>query len=133
MDSRSGRSIVIVASLQAAIVAAGAFSSPKAALAATAIGALAVGRYVAVAGYVRTLIPGSKAAMRLLTGSAWVLGLLALLATVAVVAVRARAALPWAVAAAFAGPLGMSAQAFASGLGALTASRRAAAPSRGRP
>jgi hypothetical protein len=132
MDSVSGRSIVIVASLQAAIAAVALSSSPTAALAAAAIGLLAVGRYAAVASFVATMGPGPKAGLRVFAGSAWMLGLVALAVAIAAVALRARPALPWAVAAAFAGPIGMSFLAFGSGIGALAAGHRAAARSGGR-
>jgi hypothetical protein len=132
MDPLSGRSILIVASLQAAIALAALASSPVAALAATAVGLLAVERYAAVAFFVATMGPGSKSRFRVFAGSAWLLGFVALAVAVAAVAVRARPALPWAAAAAFAGPIGLSALAFGSGIGALVAGHRAAARSGGR-
>jgi hypothetical protein len=123
MDAVSNRSIATVACLQAATAIAALLFSPTAALAVAAIGALALGRYVAVALFARAIGSGGKALMRFLAVSAWVLGFAALLAAVAAVALKAKGSLPWAVAAAFAGPLGMSALAFGSGISALAASR----------
>jgi hypothetical protein len=120
MDATSGRSLLVVASLQAATALAALLASPTAALAAAAIGALALGRYAAVAFFASTLGPGSSQGLHVFAASAWVLGLLALLAAVAAVLARARPALPWAVAAALAGPIGMSALAFARGIGSLS-------------
>jgi hypothetical protein len=120
MDTLSARSLLIVAMLQASVAAAALASSRTAALAAGAIGALAIGRYAAVAFFASTIGSSAKAGIRAFAASAWVLGLAALLVAVAAVALRARAALPWAVAAAIAGPLGMSALALVSGLRALS-------------
>jgi hypothetical protein len=132
MDSVSGRSILIVASLQAAIALVALTSSPTAAIAAAAIGLLAVGRYAAVAFFAATMGPGPESRLRVFAISAWMLGFVALAVAVAAVAMRARSVLPWAVAAAFAGPIGLSFLAFGSGIGALAAGRRAAARSGGR-
>lgn len=123
MDALSWRSILLVALLQAIVALAALASSPTAAIAAAAIGALAVGRYLAVAGFAATLGSDAKAVLRLLSSSAWAIGMMALAAAIAAVAVKARPALPWAVAAAVAGPLGMSAMALASGIGALFSNR----------
>ncbi len=123
MGTESARSILVVAFLQAATALAALSSSPTAALAAGAIGVLAVGRYVAVAYYASTLCSTARAGLRALSASAWMIGLAALLAGVAAVAVRARPALPWAVAAALAGPIGMSLLALGSGIGVLAAER----------
>jgi hypothetical protein len=125
MNALSARSILVVAALQAATALAALASSPTAAIAAAAIGALAIGRYAAVALFASSLCPSAaarpspRALFRLLSASAWILGLAALLAGVAAVALRAPNALPWAVAAAFAGPLGMTALALGSGLAAV--------------
>jgi hypothetical protein len=121
MDSITGRSILIIASLQAATSLAALVSSPTAALAAAAIGLLAVARYAAVAFFVATMGPGPKASLHAFAGAAWMIGLLALAVAIVAVAVKARFALPWAAAAACAGPLGMSVLAFASGIRALAA------------
>jgi hypothetical protein len=125
MDSVSGRSVLLVASLQAAISIAALSSSPASAIAASAIGALALGRYLALALFARTVGAGAGLQARFLSASAWILGLAAMLAALAAVALRAKPALPWAVAAALAGPLGMSALALGSGVGAVAAGRRA--------
>jgi hypothetical protein len=119
----SWRSILLVASLQAALAIAALLSSPTAAIAAAAIGVLAVGRYFAVACFTATLGSDSKAGLRAFAGSAWAIGMLALAVAVAAVAVKARQALPWAALAAFAGPVGMSAMAFGTGIGALVSGR----------
>jgi hypothetical protein len=121
MDPKSGRSILIIASLQAATALAALASSPAASLAAAAIGLLAVGRYASIAFFAATMGPGPASRLRFFAASAWAIGLLALIVALAAVALRLRAALPWAVAAAFAGPVGMSVTAFASGIGALAA------------
>jgi hypothetical protein len=131
MGSVSGRSILIVASLQAALALAALSSSPTAALATAAIGILAVARFSAVAFFASTMGPGPKAALRAFAGSAWAIGLVALAVAVAAVAVRSRPALPWAVAAALAEPIGLSALALASGIIALYAGRSASAHSGG--
>ncbi len=132
MGSVSGRSILIVASLQAAVALAALGASPTAALAAGAIGLLAVGRFSALALFAATMGPGPDARLRLLAGSAWTVGLMALAAAVAAVAVRARPALPWAVAAAFAEPFGLFVAALVKGLGALAGGGAASAHSGGR-
>ena len=119
MDALSARSLLIVALLQASVSLAGLTSSRTASLAAGAIGILAVGRYAAVAFFASTLGSGARTGLRVMSASAWFLGIAALLAAVAAVALRARPALPWAVAAAFAGPIAMSALALCSGIGAL--------------
>jgi hypothetical protein len=119
MEATTGRSLLVVAFLQAATALTALLSSPTAALAATAIGALAVGRYAAVAYFAASMGPSSRAGVRAFAASAWVIGLAALLVAVAAVAVRARPALPWAVAAALVGPLGMSALALGAGIGSL--------------
>jgi hypothetical protein len=131
MVSTSGRSVLLVAALQAAIGLAALASSPAAALAATAIGALAVGRYAALAFFAQSLGPGGRAPLRAFAVSAWILGLFALAAAVGAVAIKARPALPWAVAAALAGPLGMSILAMGTGIKALTASGAATGPASG--
>jgi hypothetical protein len=119
MDAISGRSLLVVASLQAATSLAALLSSPIAAAAAAAIGVLAVGRYAAVAFFAATMGRGSRSGLHVAAASAWILGLFALLAAVAAVMVRARPALPWAIAAAFAGPVGMSILALGTGIGSL--------------
>ena len=123
MGSASGRSILIVAFLQAAVALASLASSPTAALAAGAIGLLAVGRFAAVALFAATMGPGPKAALRAFAGSAWLLGLIALAAAIAAVAVKERPLLPWAIAAALVEPIGMSLLALGSGLGSLALGR----------
>jgi hypothetical protein len=123
MGSASGRSILIVASLQAAVVLAALASSPTAALAAAAIGLLAVGRFASVALFAATMGSGPKAGLRSFAGSAWALGLVALAAAIAAVAVKARPVLPWAIAAALAEPIGMSLLALGSGIGSLVLGR----------
>jgi hypothetical protein len=131
MDSVSGRSILIVASLQAAIALVALTSSPTAAIAAAAIGLLAVGRYAAIVLFTATLGSGPKSRFRALSGFAWALGFAALIVAVAVVALRARSSLPWAAAAAFVGPLGLSLLAFCSGIRALSAGRSGQAENTG--
>jgi cobalamin synthase len=123
MDALSRRSLLIVASLQASIALTALLASPTAAVAAAAIGILAVGRYVAVACFAATLGSRAKAQVHILASSAWVLGMMALAVAVAAVALKAKPALPWAIAAALAGPFGMSALAFGTGLGAVVAGR----------
>jgi hypothetical protein len=127
MDQKSGRSILIIAALQAATTLAALASSPTASIAAAAIGLVAVGRYASIAFFTATMGPGPAARYRVFAASAWIIGFLALAVAVAAVALRMRAALPWAVAAAFAGPVGMSVLAFKSGLGAIATGRRGAA------
>lgn len=124
MDALSARSLLIVAALQTSISLTALFSSRTASLVAAAIGLLAVGRYAALAFFASTMGSPARAPLRLFAGSAWVLGLLALIAAIAAVALRVRPALPWAVAAAVAGPLGMSALALFTGVGALASARR---------
>jgi hypothetical protein len=123
MDSAIGKSLLVVVSLQTAIAVTALSSSPEAAIAAAAIGALAIARYGSVSFFAASLGTGDKLGLRTLAGSAWVIGLMALGAAIAAVAVKARPALPWAVAAAVAGPIGMSALAFGTGLGELASAR----------
>ena len=121
MDATSGRSLVVVASLQAATALGALLCSPIAAIAAAAIGVLAVGRYAAVAYFAATIGSRSRSGLHIAAASAWILGLFALLAAVAAVLVRARPALPWAIAAVFAGPVGMTIVALGTGIRQLTA------------
>jgi hypothetical protein len=133
MDSVSVRGLIIVAAIQTAVaVAALLASSPPAAIIAVSIGLLAVGRYASIAFFAAAMAPGPAARFRFFAASAWIVGFLALVAAIAAVALRLREALPWAVAAAFAGPMAMSVLAFASGIGALAANSRASA-GRGAP
>jgi hypothetical protein len=124
MISASGRSILTVAVLQGAVALLALSASPAAAAAAVAIGALALGRYWAVSLFATSVCERKGRAWRLLAASAWAIGLVALGAAIAAVAVKARAALPWAAAAAFAGPIGMSLLALGSGLGSLAVGGR---------
>jgi hypothetical protein len=126
MESVSARGLIVVAAIQAAIAATALLASPAASAAAAAIGILAVGRYFSLSLFARAMAPGSDRRIKIFATSAWLVGFAALLAVVAAVAVRSKPALPWAVAAAFAGPVGMSAIAFASGLGTIVTNRRAA-------
>jgi hypothetical protein len=123
MDSAVLRSLLVVASLQAAVALTAIASSSAAAVAAGAVGVLVLARYGAVAFLAATLGPGAKAGLRVFALSAWFLGLLALGAVLAAVAVKARLALPWAIAAALAGPLTMSAIALGTGIGNLASAR----------
>ncbi len=132
MDALPARSLLIVAVLQASISLAALLSSRTASLVAAAIGLLALGRYAALAFFASTMGSPAKAPLRPFAGSAWVLGLLALVASIAAVALRVRPALPWAVAAAVAGPLGMSALAlFRPGSALVGARRRPGGPAAG--
>jgi hypothetical protein len=119
-----GLSILTVAVLQGTVALAALSSSAAAAAAAAAIGILALGRYGAVSLFATAVCERKGGALRALAASGWLLGLLALGAAVAAVAVKARPALPWAAAAAFAGPIGISLLALGSGVGALAAGGR---------
>jgi hypothetical protein len=131
MDSVSARGLITVAAIQAAVAAAALLaSSPSAAVIAASIGLLAVGRYASIAFFAAGMSPGPASKYRAVAASAWIIGFLALVAAVAAVALRLREALPWAVAAAFAGPMTMSVLALASGIGSLAANSRAAAARR---
>lgn len=123
MDAISVRSIATVAGMQTAIALAALFCSPLATAVALAIGLLALMRYISVAFFASTMGQGSRRLPRFLASSAWALGFVALLIALVAVAIKAKALLPWAVAAAFAGPFGLSVLAFGSGLGALVADR----------
>jgi cobalamin synthase len=129
MGTVSARSILVVASLQAITALAALSSSTAAALAAAVIGVLAAGRYLALSCFAATLGSSEKAVFHALAGSAWAFGMMAMTAAIAVVALKASLVLPWAIAAAVAGPLGMSALALCSGIRALFSNRSAA----GRP
>jgi hypothetical protein len=136
MEAFPVRSLLPVAALQASIAMTALILSPRAAFAAAAIGALALGRYAALAVFAATLGPGANGKAHSLAASAWALGFLALLAGIAAVALRVRPALPWAVAAAFAGPLAWSGMAVATGLGCVIKGRagrggRGAPPAKG--
>jgi hypothetical protein len=124
MISAPARSVVAVAAIQAAVALAALADSGAAAAAAAAVGILALVRYGAVSLFASSVCGRGGSAARLVAGSAWILGFLALGAAIAAVAVQARAALPWAAAAALAGPVGMSLAAFGSGIGALAAGGR---------
>ncbi len=126
MDALSARSLLIVALLQASISLAALLSSRDAALVSAAIGVLAIGRYASLAFFASTMGRAAKSNLRVFAASGWILGFAALVAAIAAVALRVRPALPWAVAAAVAGPLGMSALALYSGVGALIGGSRRA-------
>lgn len=123
MDAIRARSVVAVAVIQAAVALSALFCSPSAALVAFSVGLLAIGRYVSVAFFAASMKPKSAPLARALAASAWGLGFVALLVLVAAVAAKAKADLPWAVAAAFAGPLGLTLYAAGSGLGLLASDR----------
>jgi hypothetical protein len=123
MDAVSIRSIAIVAGIQLTIALMALFCSPLAALAAGAIGVLALMRYVSEAFYASTLASSAKSALRLFAGSAWFLGLIALGVALVAIAIKAKPVLPWAVAAALAGPFGFSIFALGSGIVKLTSAR----------
>jgi hypothetical protein len=127
MVSMSGKSVILAASLQALVALGALASSPAAAITAASIGVLAVGRYAAMAAFASSLGSGRGGAFRVMAMSAWLLGLAALVAAMAAVAIKYSPQLPWAVAAAFAGPLGFSALALVEGFAGL-ASRRAGHP-----
>jgi hypothetical protein len=115
--------MLVVVSLQTAIAVTASWASREAFVAAAAVGILAIVRYASLSFYAATLGSAAKAALRLLAISAWAFGLLALGAALAAVAVKAKPVLPWAIAAALAGPIGMSILAFATGLGQLAGPR----------
>jgi hypothetical protein len=124
MDRKTGRSILIIVALQSVTALAALLSSPLASLAAAAIGLLAVARYASIAFFAASMGPGPAAKYHVFVASAWILCFLALVVALVAVALKARAVLPWAIAAAFIGPVGMSVQAFGSGLGAIATGRR---------
>jgi hypothetical protein len=123
MDALSLRRLLVVALLQAAVCLAALFASRTAALAAGVVGVLALGRYAAIACFASMMGHSSRAGLRALAASAWIFGLAALVAAMAAVALRSKPSLPWAVAASFVGPLGMSALALGSGIVALSSGR----------
>jgi hypothetical protein len=123
MDSVIVKSMLVVASLQAATAITASQASREAFVAATAIGVLAFARYSSLAFYAVSMGPGAKGALRGFALFAWAIGLLALGAAIAAVAVKVRPALPWAAAAALVGPFGMSALALVTGLGRLAGPR----------
>jgi uncharacterized protein YhhL (DUF1145 family) len=109
--------------MQATIALVALFCSPLAAAVALAIGLLAFVRYIAVVFFVSTMGKCAHQWPRFLATSAWSLGFIALLVALVAVAVKAKVVLPWAIAAAFAGPFGLSVLAFGSGLSALAVDR----------
>lgn len=123
MGSGIVRSMLVVASLQAAIALAALTASREAFIAASAIGVLALARYGSLALLSSTLGSGARSGLRVLAGSSWFLGLMALGVALAAVALKARPVLAWAVASALAGPLGMSVLALGTGLGRLAGPR----------
>jgi len=110
--------------LQGGLALIALLGSPEAAVVADAIGALAVGRYAAVSVFASSVCERGGRARQLVAASAWMLGLVALGVAIAAVAVKAKAQLPWAAAAAFVGPIGMSVLALGQGLGALAVGGR---------
>ena len=114
-----------VAALQAAVSLIALSSSPRAAAAAAAIGVLALGRYAALALYASSVCGRRAAAGRPLAASAWILSIMAVGAAIAAIGVKAPGLLPWAAAAAFAGPIGMSVLALGKGIRALAAGGKA--------
>jgi hypothetical protein len=123
MDAVSIRSIAIVAGVQITIALVALANSPLAAVAAAAIGVLALMRYVAEAFFASTLDSSAKAGLRLFASSAWILGLIALGVALVAVAVKAKPALPWAAIAAIAGPFSLSIFALGTGIGRLASAR----------
>jgi hypothetical protein len=123
MDAVSIRSIAVVTAVQLAIALIALFSSPLAAIAAGAIGVLALMRYVSEALYASTLDSSAKSKLRLFAGSAWILGLIALGVALVAVALKAKPVLPWAIAAAIAGPFSFSIFALGSGIVKLASAR----------
>jgi hypothetical protein len=109
--------------MQAGIVLAALFCSPLASVVALAIGLLAFVRYVSVAFFASTMGQCTHRWSRYLATSAWSLGFVALLVALVAVTIKDKEVLPWAIAAAFAGPFGLSVLAFGTGLGALAADR----------
>ena len=119
MDALSLRRLLAIALLQATVFFAALITSRTAALAAGVVGVLALGRYAAIACFASMMGYSTKAGLRALAASAWIFGLAALVAAIVAVAMRSKPSLPWAVAASFVGPLGMSALALGSGIAAL--------------
>jgi hypothetical protein len=123
MDAVSIRSIAIVAGVQLTIALIALSCSPLAALAAGAIGVLALMRYISEVFYASTLGSRVKSALRLFAGSAWILGLVTLGVALVAVAIKAKSVLPWAIAATIAGPFSFSVFALGTGIVKLTSSR----------
>jgi hypothetical protein len=123
MDAIRFRSIASVAAIQAVIALIALLNSPQAAAAAFAVGLISVGRYVAVGFFASSMEPGSSPVARSIAISAWALGFVALLILLAAVAAKAKTLLPWALAAAFAGPASLTLIALGSGLGLLASDR----------
>ncbi len=114
-----------IAALQAAVSLIALSSSPKAAAAAAAVGALALGRYAALSLFAQAVCGRRGPSGRFLAASAWFLSLAAMGAAIAAIGVKAPGLLGWAAAAAFAGPAGMSLLALGSGIRAFAAGGKA--------
>jgi hypothetical protein len=110
----------------AAVVLAGLLSSPAACLAALFVSLLALARYLAMAAFASSLGSAGLARSALLAG-AWLVAGLALVVAVAATARLARPCLPWALAAALAGPAAFIAESLLSGLRQLGAARERSA------
>lgn len=105
----------LVAAHGLAAMAAFLASSPRAGFVALVVSILALLRYAAMAGFARYLGRGPAALVYIL-GAAWAAAFLALAFALAAVARFARPCLPWAAAAALAGPAWLSLETLACGL-----------------
>ncbi|HOX30690.1 MAG TPA: hypothetical protein PLB91_00070 [Spirochaetales bacterium] len=104
-----------LAAFHAALALAALASSPAAAIAAAAVSALALLRYLAMAAFASSLgrARGTGPAIPAL---AWAAAFMALALALALVGRLSRPSLPWAAAAALAGPAWLSGEALASAL-----------------
>lgn len=125
MSSAAAFGLISIAAIQAAVSLIALSSSPKAAAAAAAIGVLALGRYAALSLFASSVCDRRGRLGRLPAASAWILSLAAMGAAIAAIGVKAAFLLPWAVAAAIAGPACMFLIALARGVAVLAAGGKA--------
>jgi hypothetical protein len=119
MHSMVIRGVTAIAVVQGAVALAAFSNSGRAAAVSALVGLVALGRYAALSSFASSVCLRRDRAGRRFAVSAWILSFLALGAVIAAVGAAAGDLLPWAAAAAFAGPVFLSIFAFGSGLGAL--------------
>jgi len=123
MITRLSSCTLRLAGAHGALAAAAFVASPAAGLAASVVAAIALLRYASIAAFTSTLGPGAAAKTALAVGG-WVVAMAAMAAAIVATARLARAALPWAAAAALVGPVELMVEAIAGGLGGMAKAAR---------
>lgn len=117
------RSIVLVAVVQAAVAVYASFISLTALVICLLIGMAALGRYLALAAFSSSMTRKNDQLLRIIYLSLWIFAFLALFAILAAVIIKAKALIPYAVSAAFVGPVSLSLLALGAGIAGFVANR----------